>query len=435
MANDTPDMKCVIVQLPFPSQSDPEPVLDRYYRSYSAYLASIEPRFCLHSGDLWEAPLWVAHLDAAVGRDDTEFEDLSLMHADGECLAEHLVRHAKRPLLFLFSPLAQNLDLAMDVSMRLMRKGHRTAMGGNMVGLERPQSFSSVYAGHAQHGVLRKLLNGDTADDIRLGRQVADFGYRPNYRHLARFANRVPLVRVNASHGCLYDCSFCGDAWSRQLHVVPLPCLIAEFEDIARYFPDVRLVYVGDKTFGQSKEAVQNLIAARSPRYRFVIQTHVQAMSEWLIDRMEELGVLVVEMGFETADPEVLRSVRKRNDPDRYLAWIEKLSARGIHVVLNLLGGLPHATAAAHQQTLSFLKSAAHHAKLYNLYNFVPYPKTPIFSSLRPRIVDWNFANWREDRPVVFAPFHQTADELWAQFIDLVRHCDDLVSSRLEARA
>ncbi|MCP1926382.1 B12-binding domain-containing radical SAM protein [Bradyrhizobium elkanii] len=433
MRLDGPAMKSVIVQLPFPSQVNPDPILDRYYHSYTEYFASIVPDFRLRAGDLWEAPLWVAHLDAAIGEEDTEFQDLSLMQSDGEGLSEHLARSAKEPALFLFSPLAQNLDLATDVSMRLMRRGHRTAMGGNMVGVEPRGSFSMVYAGHAQHGLLKKLSSGNLTSDVRLGRQPADFGYRPNYRHLARFANRVPLVRINASHGCLYDCSFCGDAWSRQLHLVPLQSLVDEFDDIGRHFPNVRLAYIGDKTFGQSKEAVKNLIAAKPDGYRFVVQTHVQAMSEWLIDRMEELGVVVVEMGFETADSEVLRSVRKRNDPERYHTWIERLSVRGIHVVLNLLGGLPHSTMAAHRQTISFLEDTARHVKLYNLYNFVPYPKTPIFPSLRPRIVDWNFANWREDRPVVFLPFHQTGGELWTLFIELVKHCDRLVTCRIES--
>jgi pyruvate-formate lyase-activating enzyme len=427
-------MKTVIVQLPFPSQADPNELLVRYYRAYSSYFESIVPGFKLRAGDLWEAPLWVAHLDAAIGRDDTRFEDLSLAAGNSDACVERLRDAAASPSVFLFSPLAQNFDLAMDVSERLMRAGHVTVLGGNMVGLERPQSFSMVYAGHAHRGFLDGLLaSGDHGVPPRRGRQDASFGYRPNYRFLARFSNRVPLVRINASHGCLFGCSFCGDAWSRQLHVLAADDVRAEFEDIARTFPDTSLIYVGDKTFGQSEQAVASLIAARPPgRYTFIVQTHVLAMSDRLLDQMEELGVAVVEMGFETADAMVLRRLQKRNDVERYLEWVEKLSARGIHVILNLLGGLPYATELSHRKTLAFLAQANRHVKLYNLYNFVPYPKTPIFAELRPRIVDWSFANWREDQPVVFTPYHQTSLDLWQQFLDVVSRCDTMVRGRVE---
>jgi uncharacterized radical SAM superfamily protein len=426
-------MKPVIVQLPFPSQTDPDPVLNQYYRSYSSYYSSVLPSFKLRDGDLWEAPLWVAHLDAAIGRDDTEFKDLSLAAADCEPCFQRLIEGQTTPALYLFSPLAQNFDLAMEVSERLIGLGHCTVLGGNMVGLERPGSFSTVYSGHARRGFLQALVPGQSGVSPRRGLQVADFGYRPNYRHLSRFGDRVPLIRINASHGCLFACSFCGDAWSRQLHVVPANDLLLEFEDIAQFFPNIRVIYVGDKTFGQSRDAVANLVAAR-PRgkFDFIVQTHVQVMSDWLIDQMDELGVRVVEMGFETADSTVLRQVQKRNEVERYLEWIERLDARGIHVILNLLGGLPHSTEISHLKTMTFLDHASKHTKLYNLYNFVPYPKTPIFATLRPRIVDWNFANWREDRPVVFTPYQQTSASLWDQFLDMVSRCDVLVRERID---
>lgn len=428
-------MTPVIVQLPFPSQIDPEPKLVRYYQQYSRYLATIIPGPPLSESDLWEPPLWVAHLDAAIGREDTRFADLSRCAFEAAaCLDRLLDGTDGAPALFLFSPLAQNLDLAADVSKELMRRGHVTLLGGNMAGFADAQSFSSVYENQAKRGFLEKLLaSGDLGAGAKLGRQSADFGYRPNYRFLSGFARRATFVRINASHGCLLGCSFCGDAWSRQLHVVPASDLALEFDDIAEHFPEARVIYVGDKTFGQSSVAVDNLIRVRpAGRYKFIVQTHVRAVSDQVLDRMQELGVIMVEMGFETADSDLLRSVKKRNGVEIYQEWIEKARARGMHVVLNLLGGLPHATELSHRKTLRFLEQTSAHASLYNLYNFVPYPKTPMFPELRPRIFDWRYANWREDRPVVFTPYHQTVDDLWAQFLDLVSTCDLLVRKRID---
>jgi uncharacterized radical SAM superfamily protein len=426
-------MTPVIVQLPFPSQTDPDERLVQYYRRYAEYFATIASGFALREGDLWEAPLWVAHLDAAIGREDTQFEDLSQMPVDVDACTEHLVRAVgRRPAVFLFSPLAQNLDLATAVSKRLIRWGHRTVLGGNMAGVADARSFSYVYSGLARRGIFDTLMSAPSGNTPKLGKQHANFGYGPNYRFLARFAKRVSMVRINASHGCLFGCAFCGDGWSRQLHVVSAESLAREFDDIAEHFPDVQLLYVGDKTFGQSSAAVENLIRTRpNDRYKFIAQTHVTAITDELLHQMQELGVVLLEMGFESADAGLLRSMKKSGTED-YLECIEKVRSRGIHVVLNLLGGLPGATEFGHRRTVRFLSEAGDHASLYNLYNFVPYPKTPIFGDLRSRIFDWNFANWREDRPVVFTPYNQTVEDLWEQFLDLVSTCELLVRRRLQ---
>jgi anaerobic magnesium-protoporphyrin IX monomethyl ester cyclase len=58
---------------------------------------------------------------------------------------------------------------------------------------------------------------------------------------------------------------------------------------------------------------------------------------------------------------------------------------------------------------------------LYNLYNYVPYPLTPHFQNMRERIVDWDFANWREDGPPVFEPYHCSREESFDFFLEKVR--------------
>ncbi|HEU5228861.1 MAG TPA: hypothetical protein VFU49_13680, partial [Ktedonobacteraceae bacterium] len=93
----------------------------------------------------------------------------------------------------------------------------------------------------------------------------------------------------------------------------------------------------------------------------------------------------------------------------------------------NVLGGLPNETRESQQRTLDFLEKTAHFVWLYNLYNFVPYPKTPLFPMIRDRIVDWNFQNWREDGPVVFTPFNQSREEAWEHFLRLVDVSTNLI--------
>lgn len=431
-----------LVQLPFPSQADPLPVLVDYYARYLADYARVFPEYAIAAGDLWEAPLWVAHLDGALGRADTGFLDLSRAASDPDAIADAIAARAGAGALVFLSPLAQNFALAIEVSRRLRARALRTVVGGNMADLASTDDFTHVYTGLVQGGLYERITRaagGQLDNVIRLGKAPAPLPYRPAYRHLSGFAGRVPLLRVHASHGCLFACAFCGDGWSRQLHLVAPELLADELAELRRLFPATRLLYIGDKTFGQSREAVANLrrvlgvdggATAPAHAYRLIVQTHVSIITPALADDLCALGVEVVEIGFESASSTVLEELRKYGGARAYRDAIELLHARGLRVILNVLGGLPNETADSHARTRAFLEETGDQVWLYNLYNFVPYPKTPLFATLRPRIVDWNFQNWREDQPVVFEPYHHSRAQAWDNFLALVETADRLIQRR-----
>ncbi|MGH7448312.1 MAG: B12-binding domain-containing radical SAM protein, partial [Longimicrobiales bacterium] len=265
-------------------------------------------------------------------------------------------------------------------------------------------------------------LDGGRQVINRVDRKKGAIAVSPSYRTLAgRYA--APMLRLNASHGCLYACAFCGDAWSRKLYLVEPEALEQEVSQFERYYPQTTLIYIGDKTFGQSRDAVANLknVFRGRPRYRFIVQTHIRQVDEQLVSDMTELGVVAVEMGFETADSDLLRASRKGTLPEQsYDAVLDLLNRARLKVVLNVLGGLPHETATSHSATLRRLREWRQRVWLYNLYNFVPYPLTPYFAELKPRIFNWNFSDWREDAPPVFTPYHHTPEESWSRFLQKV---------------
>ena len=266
------------------------------------------------------------------------------------------------------------------------------------------------------------LRGPERLSELRAGRRGA-IRWAPRYDLLGGFAKRVPLLRLNASHGCLYACAFCGDSWSRKLHVVERELLAGEVDRLAELYPETRLIYVGDKTFGQSPEAVRNLRAvfATRPGYRFIVQTHVRVVDEALVETMQELGVVVVELGFETADEQLLHEVGKANGGEgRVGAALALLRDANLRVVLDILGGLPTERRESHAKVVKFIEDSSDLVWLYNLYNFVPYPLTPLFPRLRDRIFDWNYENWREDAPPVFEPFHLSRAQSWELFLEKV---------------
>jgi uncharacterized radical SAM superfamily protein len=435
MPYDGNERPVALIQLPFPNQEDPLLILVEYYHLYAQEYQRFFPEYQLNDGDLWEAPLWIAHMDGAINRNDTQFLDLSRCDFDVDTCYK-AVRYAIGPdhLLF-FSPLISNLTLTAAISRRLLQDGYHTVIGGNVTDFANTQDFTVIYSGLARAGIYQNILSKQQQITIPvvLGRKQQSLGYHPRYRLLHAFNQRVPLVRISGSHGCLFACTFCGDAWSRQLHEVEYEHLAAEVAEIRRFFPQTRLIYVGDKTFGQSQASVKNLQAVLLPEYgyRVIVQTHVTMINPWLIDTMHELGVEVVEMGFETANSPILREMKKIGGIDKYNHALEQLYDANFKVVLNVLGGLPNETSVTYQETIRFLEASANLVWLYNLYNFVPYPKTPLYPLIRPRIIDWDFNNWREDKPVVFTPYHQSREQSWEQFLGLVSCATKLVRCRL----
>jgi uncharacterized radical SAM superfamily protein len=414
-----------IVQLPFPSVSAPDARVADYYRDYGRIFSELVSGYFVPEAGLWELPLWVAHLAGmldAIGCAH-RFVDLSHTPPTVDACVAALLTQTREHNAILLSPLAQNFDLAVGVSRRLIEHGRVTLLGGNMTALAGEGDASVIHNGQATPRSLEVALFGRERLVVNFFRRGDWVDWLPDYDLLEDYRGQVPLLRLNASHGCLYACDFCGDAWSRQLVLVEPRVLEHEIRQFERYFPEVRLIYVGDKTFGQSSEAVKNLLNAFARRdgYRFIVQTHVMAVDEALVDAMTRLGVVAVELGFESASSKLLRASHKPNlTLSAFADRLALLTRRGIKVVLNLLSGLPRETREDHDRTLDFIGGARSSAWLYNLYNFVPYPLTAQFPALRDRIVDWTFAHWREDGPPVFVPYHVTREQSYAFFLEKV---------------
>ncbi|MFH6983467.1 B12-binding domain-containing radical SAM protein [Marinoscillum luteum] len=429
--NATYNKPVALIQLPFPSQSEPDPLLNNYYATYFNKYKQVFPQYQVEENDLWEAPLWIAHLDGALNRPDTEFLNFSRSLCECEAIVQHIEESVSSDYMIFFSPLAQNFSLCQAISRALIERGYFTIVGGNMSNLADKQDFSFIYSGIARATVYDEITRSHGSYEVSpvKGKNQVPLGYTPNYRHLRKFKN-IPLVRLNASHGCLFACSFCGDAWSRQLHLVEPERLNNEINELRTLFPEVKLMYIGDKTFGQSKEAVANLIDLIRPEYQYelIVQTHISVVTDTLIDQMKQLGVKVVEIGFETASSDVLKRLHKAGNEDEYRKVIRKMKDNNIKVILNVLGGLPYETQESTLQTQNFLLSVQEEVWLFNLYNFVPYPKTPLFDTLKPRIFDWNFANWREDKPPVYQPYYVSPEESWDLYLDTVRLATRLIN-------
>ena len=160
------DPQVLLVQLPFPSQDDPLPVLSAYYERYGDRYSVVFPEYAVGPGDLWEAPLWVAHLDGAIAKPDTSFVDLSGADFDVEICTDRIAAQATPGARVFLSPLAQNFALAVEVSRQLRARGLCTVIGGNMADLASPGDFTHVYTGLVKLSTVQASLTKNSIPNL-----------------------------------------------------------------------------------------------------------------------------------------------------------------------------------------------------------------------------------------------------------------------------
>lgn len=169
------------------------------------------------------------------------------------------------------------------------------------------------------------------------------------------FKGERVIPRLTMSYGCLNNCKFCivphGKITSVNNGVIEQQ--ISSFEAL-----DYRLIYIDDKTFGQADNYsyMQTLseLTGKNDFNGFIVQT----TTGMLVRKAEEfarIGVKVTEIGLETFNDEILRMYRKPSTESMTIKTVEACNNCGIHLIANLIIGLPEETDETYQRTYDYV--------------------------------------------------------------------------------
>ena len=209
---------------------------------------------------------------------------------------------------------------------------------------------------------------------------------RPDYSAfpMGQYSNHVLLT----SRGCPFSCSFCaapvinGPKWFYR----SIPDVIDEMNEIVHTYGD-KVIHLNDDNFTLRRERViefcENIINGKK-RFRWVAQgVRADKIDMMQLRLMHRAGCERISIGVESADPEVLAAIGKRESVEQIRKAIWMARDAGIEVLSMFVIGTRNDTLDKTRVSFDFVKRNA----LYpvDFYQIIPYPGTKEWDSARKK--------------------------------------------------
>ena len=186
---------------------------------------------------------------------------------------------------------------------------------------------------------------------------------------------------VVGSRGCPFRCEFCSERFllGERHRCRPVAEIVAEVRHSG-----ARNLLFGDSNFGGKRSHALELMEALIPlkvRWSALWSSYLCNDNEFM-DLAQRSGLLHVNLGFESVDPETLAGMNKRfNKVSRYGQMLANLRRRGLSYSLNFIFGWDGEPAGAFRATLDFLEQHQVPVAYFNI--LTPVKGTPLYDRLR----------------------------------------------------
>ncbi len=212
------------------------------------------------------------------------------------------------------------------------------------------------------------------------------------YRPAVGAYRRLPSINMTMTRGCPGKCTFCNSA-ETALRTRSADSVVDEIQKLqARY--GIREVNFYDDTFTIYKQNVArfcDLIVERKIDLTWSCFARTDCVSPKLLGKMKKAGCHQILFGLESADPEILETIRKPIDLDLTRKAVKMCQKAGIAVRAAFMFGNPGETIESMRRTIDFAKSLDPDIAIFNITT--PYPGTQMFNWAHKngylRTLDW----------------------------------------------
>lgn len=220
----------------------------------------------------------------------------------------------------------------------------------------------------------------------------------PHDYHLPLFSYvHTPGATMITSRGCMYQCSYCDRSVFRKGFRYNSASYIYEHMKYLRTRFSVRHINIYDDLFTADRARIIELCEklARHPLgINFNCAVRVGYTDDELLKMLKEAGCLMVSIGIESADPQMLARHKSGVLLDEVCDTVKRIQTAGLRAKGLFMMGLPGETEESIRRTSDFIISLE--LDDMNMSKFTPFPGAPLWSTIREEGVfneDWRLMN------------------------------------------
>jgi radical SAM superfamily enzyme YgiQ (UPF0313 family) len=206
----------------------------------------------------------------------------------------------------------------------------------------------------------------------------------PGHHHFQKYPyERHPIL---TNRGCPFNCIYCaiGLIWGRKVRSRSAHNIIEEIEFIVSNWgtkPFVTLDDTFNLNINRTKD-ICNLLIQKNINIRWSCWSfRADIIDQELAYLMAKSGCKSVSVGIESANPEVLKSVKKGETVEDITRGINILNRAGIQVFGNFMIGNPGDTLETIKESIQYAKKMRLDA--FRFYLALPYPKTELWNYIQ----------------------------------------------------
>jgi radical SAM superfamily enzyme YgiQ (UPF0313 family) len=216
----------------------------------------------------------------------------------------------------------------------------------------------------------------------------------------------LPLT-MTTSRGCPFHCIYCvgrkmGGASVRYRE----PHLVAdELEQIVSM--GFERVNIADDLFTANHRHCRGIcdeILRRDIAVQWTAFARVDTVTEDLLQKMKAAGCTALSFGVESANPQILKTIRKGITPRQVLKAVEACLKVGVTPYASFILGLPGETAVTLEQTVGFARHLQSMGVAYGFHLLAPFPGTEIRKRLAEfdlRLMTDDWSQYHANRAIV----------------------------------
>lgn len=240
------------------------------------------------------------------------------------------------------------------------------------------------------------------------------------YRPGAFFNIGIPnkkYATIITARGCPNRCTYCSSVhfWGTLVRFRSPENIISEIEHLIKTY-GTKQIAILDDTFTASRSRVEkfcDLILEKNIKIKWWCYARVNTIDHELIKKMKKSGCFALNLGIESGDEQVLKSINKNIDLNQVRNVIQAAKKEDLLVHTSFMIGLPGDTCETIIKTIDFAIELNPHVALFCITT--PFPGTELYNQAKEKGWLKNIKNWDDAGLHIHTKYH--TDNLSAEEI------------------